>query len=160
MSVPLPAGLSALMKFTTSVFDGGLGSGGPPGASKMPKTLTAGTVPCLRTPIPAAPLLPALVLPKMFRKTESLALAALPASTRMPWRAVPPALTGALTVLSAILSFAVPDVPRPTSRIPFPSVPLIVLLVTVSVRFGVHALPAPATPLPPAMPLPPPRLGV
>ena len=29
-----------------------------------------------------APLLPALVLPKMFRKTESLALAALPASTR------------------------------------------------------------------------------
>src|ERR1700740_1644501 len=63
---------------------------------------------------------------------------------------------GALTLLSAILNLAMPDVPRPTSRIPFPLVPLIVLFVTVSVRSGVHALPAPDTPLPPAMPLPPP----
>ena len=61
-------------------------------------------------------------------------------------------------MLLAIIS-AKPLVPRPTNKMPFPSVPLIVL-VTVSVRSGVHALPAPATSLPPAILFPPPRLAV
>ena len=109
--------------------------------------------------MPCAPLLPALVLPLIFKQTASSPLAALPASTRMPWRAAPPTLIGAATVLFAIFKSNVPRVPRPTSRMPLPSVWVMLLPVTVIVNAGVHRLPTPPTPLPPAMPLPPRRFA-
>jgi len=88
----------------------------------MPKSLTLATEPCLRTPIPDAPLLPALVFPLMFRQIPSSPLAALPASTRIPYLAVPPALIGVATLFAAIFRLKKPLVPRPTRRMPLPSV--------------------------------------
>src|SRR5688500_12945350 len=109
----------------------------------------AGLTPCLRSPMPVAPPLPALLLPAMLRQTLLLVPAAeLPESTRIPCRT--PAV-GAPTALLRILIFNVPLAPLATARMPLPFVCEVWLLETVVVRFGVSAAPnvAPVpTPIP------------
>ena len=96
----------------------------------MPKSLVVLTPPCLRNPMPACvmPLLvlPAVVLPRRSRQTASSAEDELPASTRMPGRRPP---SGAATVLLRMPRLARPLVLRPTSRIPLPSVSVMLFVL-------------------------------
>src|SRR5437868_3390101 len=152
-SQPLPAGLLATTK--AAAFAPVVGLGDKPG---RPKSSVPTVVPFLRMPMPAAPLLPSWqVLPVMFKQTVvSSPAVALPESTRMHWRAVPPALSGVVHVLLAILRFNEPLFARLNRPMSLPSVWLMLLLVTVMVIAGVELTPAPPAPEPPPIPIGPP----
>src|SRR5215471_5349061 len=103
-----------------------------------PKSFVVVTVPCLRSPMPWEPPLPALVLPEMLRHIESSTLTALPASIRMPGRTPE---SGAATVLFWIFARTMPVASRAVTRMPLPSVWLMLLLRTFTVRLGVSDVP-------------------
>ena len=89
----------------------------------IPKSLVVTAVPCLRRPMPWLPPLAALVFPAMSRHTASSTLRLLPASTRMPGRTP---VSGAATSLPLIVALIRPLASRAETRIPLPSVWLMV----------------------------------
>src|SRR5205814_1362495 len=83
-----------------------------------PNASVVGAVPCLRSPIPNEPPLPAEVLPVMFAQSVVFSPAVLlPESTRIPGRTPP---SGAATLLLVIETLNVPLQSVALARMPLP----------------------------------------